>query len=38
MLFSDTTVRKFNNSNTGRVNAIRKKFVYQHEMNEKIKK
>ena len=31
------TVRKFNNSNIGTVNAVWKKFVYLQEMGEQIK-
>ena len=31
------TVRKFNNSKIGTVNAIQKKFVYLPEMGEQIK-
>ena len=31
------TVRKFNNSNIGTVNAMQKKFVYLHEMGKQIK-
>ena len=32
-----TTVRKFNNSNIGAVNAIQTKFVYLHKIGEQIK-
>ena len=32
-----TAVRKYNNSNSGIVNEIQNKFVYLHEMGEKIK-
>lgn len=32
-----TAVRKYNNSNIGIVNEIQDKFVYLHEMDEKIK-
>lgn len=32
-----TTVRKFNDFNIGIVDAIQKKFVYLHEMGERIK-
>ena len=33
----DTTVRKFNNFNIIKVNAIQKKYVYPYEMGEQIK-
>ena len=32
----NTTVRKFNNSNIGTINAIQKKFAHLHEMGEQI--
>ena len=33
----NTIVRKFNNSNIGRVNAVQKKFFYLHKMGQQIK-
>ena len=35
--YLNTTVRKFNNSNIGIVNAIQKKFIYLREMGVQIK-